>query len=134
MEKPKRWFKKKGSKKLTNKAKKYLSFKLKEYWKGKKLQEEEPIIQQEPKDFPIRIWLKFHYTGEKPLFIEAYIEGLNSEKKRLYNYLYEFVASKFNKYVADSCEFGFEKISHINKVYGALRYKHSLTANWKTFR
>lgn len=59
-----RWFKRKGSRKLTVKAKKWLSEKLKEYWEDKKEREEEERIGVPPE------LLFFRYSAFKLWTVE----------------------------------------------------------------
>jgi hypothetical protein len=132
MKKPDKWY----QRKLTPEAKKYLSFKLKQYYKNKK--EEAETRKIKPKqDENIRVWLKYAYTNNnKHLFIEAYIDGKKSDEYRLQDYLYNLIKTNFNKDIADMAEFGQEKISNSENVDTTprIRYKHNLKGHWKYLR
>lgn len=127
MEKPKNWYK---PQELTKDAKAYLKFKQKEYWKEKKQEERK---EKQPKDFPIRVWAKFRYTGKKPLFIEAFIDGMYLQQAKLENILVDNISKAFNDEIGESVELGSEKISFSDGKM-EIRYKSSLTSKWSYMR
>ena len=93
MQKPRLWKFKSGLRKgkLRPKAKKYLSFKLKQSWASRRAIPEEKVPL--PKE-AIRAWAKMTYTGKnKPLFIEAYIDGEKGQENQLRRQLLEFISS-----------------------------------------
>lgn len=132
VKKPEIWSRKvKGKIKLTQKAKEYLSFKLIQYYQRKRIAEEE---RKEIKaKTPIRVWVKFAYTGAKPLFIEAFVDGEYHQRDKMEQILIKTIEDNFGMEVAERSEIGFERI---RKSTGkmAIRYKHNLSANWRYLR
>lgn len=139
MKKPKIWSRKvKGKRKLTTKAKEYLSFKLKAYYRTK----EEKAIRKRPtikEDTPIRIWVKFSYIGAKPLFIEAFIDGYYRDRDKMKRILIRSIEQNFgmkSAKVAEEAELGYERIEKLSRKSSdmAIRYKHNLSAPWRYLR
>ena len=132
VKKPEIWSRRiNGKIRLTQKAKDYLSFKLKQYYQKKAEAKEE---RKEIKDTtPVRVWVKFAYTGTKPLFIEAFIDGSYSKVNEMERLLIKTIEDNFGMEVAERSEIGFERIAKSTDKM-AIRYKHNLSAPWRYLR
>lgn len=134
MLKPKIW-QRKG--RLTKNAKLYLRFKLTQYWEEKKRKEKE---KQE--DFPIRVSAKIRYDeSNKPIIVEAFIDGMYSERHKLRKILQDAIEKSFdsdkkhgaNKLV-DEMEYGDDKRIPFSRGNMEIRYKSSISAKWNYMR
>ncbi len=130
--KPKIW-KRKG--KLTKNAKKYLSFKLKAYWSGKKRVEFREKRTRIKGDTKIRISAKLVYTETNPIWVEAYIEGFYSQANQMKTELLRVINRNFSSGIADEIETGFEEqpkiLKNFSKTMMAVRYKSSIGSPWR---
>ena len=102
MQKPKLWNYKSGIKKrkLRPKAKSYLSFKLKDYWKKKRIKEKIEEEQQEEiikKQFKREsVVLTAYYKGTS--FFDWRVSIINSEKKDTLAYLQKVLTNRWEKW------------------------------------
>ena len=102
MQKPKLWNYKSGIKKrkLRPKAKSYLSFKLKDYWKKKRIKEKIEEEQQEEiikKQFKREsVVLTAYYQGTS--FFDWRVSIINSEKRDTLAYLQKVLTNRWEKW------------------------------------
>lgn len=97
----------------------------KEKRKQAQRQQEETKINQ-----PVRVWMKLKYTGDNPIFIEAFIDGRIKDEASLKEQLQEFIMSNFGEGIGLASEIGIENISRPEQTSPEIRYKHSLREGW----
>jgi len=78
----------------------------------------------------IRVWMKLKYTGDNPLFIEAYVDGDPGDEANLIEELREFIMSNFNESIGEQSEVGVEHIAKAEKTTAEIKYKHDLIGRW----
>jgi len=151
MKKPRKWFTNKTTRKLSPKAKEYLGFKLRAYWRAKRLTETSIEVseqRQKPKPSyrtPIRIILNAQTSDKNnnKLFLEVMIECFNYQYNDAVDFILNKISQKFGSYIKDALVIGSDYPKKVNKFFlkgntyserYLIKYRHNFRENWRLLK